>query len=118
MEVKVISSVADLYESWINDETTKLDEEAFFKSLLDYIESRKPEICGKCAPCRDGVTQLEKLLKDFVNNKADFRTLELFEQFVYNLRASKCSVGLDTGKNLEIVLKNNYHNLYDNVKEY
>ena len=107
-----------LFEKWILDADTKLDETDFFKNLKSYLESCHPEICGKCIPCRDGVVKLESLLDKYIEGEATLKTLKEVERIVYNLRASRCSVGLDIGKNMEVVLENNYNLLYNPVKKY
>ena len=61
---------------------------------------------------------METLLKMYLDEKADLATLKELVQLTYNLRASRCSVGLDIGKNFEVVLKNNYNTLYNPVRKY
>jgi NADH:ubiquinone oxidoreductase subunit F (NADH-binding) len=107
-----------LFEQWIQDGETKLMDENMFKRIKQYLESTHPEICGKCIPCRDGVVRLEFLMEQYINGEATLQTLKEIERLVYNLRASRCSVGLDIGKNMEVILENNYHVLYDPVKKY
>ncbi|MEC9485573.1 MAG: NADH-ubiquinone oxidoreductase-F iron-sulfur binding region domain-containing protein [Candidatus Izemoplasma sp.] len=110
--------VNELFEKWIEDAKTKLNEDNFFLKINEYLESTHPEICGKCAPCRDGVPRLEALLKEYKEGNATLKTLKEIEDIVNNLRSSRCSVGLDIGKNMEVVLENNYHLLYNPVKKY
>ena len=110
--------VVNLFEKWILDADTKLDELNLVENIKSYLESQHPEICGKCTPCRDGVIRLEKLLDKYVDKTASLSTLREIEQITYNLRASRCSVGLDIGKNMEVVLENNYNVLYKPVKKY
>lgn len=107
-----------LFEQWILDGETRLAEDDLFPRIKLYLESTHPEICGKCIPCRDGVVRLESLMEQYINNKATLKTLQEIERLVLNLRASRCSVGLDIGKNMEVILENNYHALYDPVKKY
>jgi len=107
-----------LFEQWILDGETKLVEEQMFVNIKSYLESTHPEICGKCSPCRDGVVKLESLFDKYIQGEATLKTLKEIERMVYNLRASRCSVGLDIGKNMEVILENNYHVLYNPVKKY
>lgn len=107
-----------LFEKWILDADTKLEGNDLFKSVKSYLESTHPEICGKCIPCRDGVVKLESLLELYIQGEATLKTLKEIERIVNNLRASRCSVGLDIGKNMEVVLENNYNILYNPVKKY
>ncbi|AIO18670.1 NADH-ubiquinone oxidoreductase-F iron-sulfur binding region [Candidatus Izimaplasma bacterium HR1] len=107
-----------LFEKWILDADTKLDREELFSNVKSYLESTHPEICGKCIPCRDGVVKLESLFEQYIQGEATLKTLKEIERIVYNLRASRCSVGLDIGKNMEVVLENSYNILYNPVKKY
>ena len=107
-----------LFEKWILDASTKLNQENVFSEIKSYLESTHPEICGKCIPCRDGVLKLESLFDQYINKEATLKTLDEIERLVNNLRASRCSVGLDIGKNMEVVLENNYNLLYNPVKKY
>ena len=111
-------NIRELFGKWILDAETKLDENDLVNNIKGYLVSQHPEICGKCVPCRDGVPRLEKLLDQYLNETATLKTLQEIEQITSNLRASRCSVGLDIGKNLEVVLENNYNVLYQPVKKY
>ena len=111
-------NVKELFESWIQDAETKLSEQDLVKNMKSYLVGQHPEICGKCTPCRDGVIRMEQLLDEYINETASLKTLKELEQLTYNLRASRCSVGLDIGKNFEVILENNYNTLYQPVKKY
>lgn len=111
-------NVRELFESWIQDAETKLADQDLFANMKSYLVSQHPEICGKCTPCRDGVIRMEKLLDEYLDGTATLKTLKELEQLTYNLRAARCSVGLDIGKNFEVVLENNYNTLYQPVKKY
>lgn len=112
------TGINTLFTDWILDNETKLSEEDLLNEVMNYIESQKPEICGKCTPCRDGVIRIETLIKMYQDGTAKLEHLKELMQLTYNLRASRCSVGLDIGKNLEVVLKNNYNTLYGPVRKY
>jgi NADH:ubiquinone oxidoreductase subunit F (NADH-binding) len=111
-------NIQELFNSWILDAETKLEENDLAKNMKNYLLSQHSEICGKCAPCRDGVIKMEKLLDKYLDGTATLKTLKELEQITYNLRASRCSVGLDIGKNFEVILENSYHVLYQPVKKY
>ncbi len=111
-------NVKELFESWILDAETKLSEQDLVQNMKSYLVGQHPEICGKCTPCRDGVIRMEQLLDMYTNETATLKTLKELEQLTYNLRSSRCSVGLDIGKNFEVVLENNYNTLYQPVKKY
>lgn len=112
------NGISTLFTDWILDDETKLNEEELLSEILAYLDSQKPEICGKCTPCRDGVIRIESLLKMYQEGTAKLSHLKEIMQLTNNLRASRCSVGLDIGKNLEVVLKNNYNTLYGPVRKY
>ncbi len=52
-------NVSNLFEKWILDGDTKLNEIDLVLKIKEYLESQHPEICGKCTPCRDGVIKME-----------------------------------------------------------
>ncbi len=108
--------VENLYELWIENEEVKLPDTGVFTATAGYLESQKREICGKCVPCRDGIPFVKELVEKFNSGKADDNDLTIFKNIVRNFRASKCSVGLDTGKNMEVVLRNNFDTFQDKVK--
>ena len=112
------TNVKELFEKWILDASIKLDEKDLVTEIQKYLLSQHSEICGKCTPCRDGVVRIEDLLSMYVEKTATVKTLKELEQLILNLRSSRCSVGLDIGKNLEVVLENNYHVLYKPVRKY
>ena len=111
-------NIKELFNSWILDAEVKLEENDLATKMKNYLLSQHSEICGKCAPCRDGVIRMEKLLDNYIEGTATLKTLKELEQITYNLRASRCSVGLDIGKNFEVILENHYHVLYQPVKKY
>lgn len=111
-------NVKELFESWIQDAETKLSDQDLVQNMKTYLVGQHPEICGKCTPCRDGVIRMELLLDEYINETATLKTLKELEQLTYNLRAARCSVGLDIGKNFEVILENNYNTLYQPVKKY
>lgn len=112
------TKVKELFEKWILDGSVKLNEKDLVTEIQKYLLSQHSEICGKCTPCRDGVVRIEDLLAMYVDGTATLKTLTELEQLIVNLRSSRCSVGLDIGKNLEVVLENNYNVLYKPVRKY
>ena len=107
MEAKNLA-VSSLYEAWIDNSSVKLSEENFFAQLDEYLDSQMKEICGKCVPCRDGIPTIRRLIKELASgNATEAQVLEL-DALVRNLRSSRCTIGLTVGKNLEVVLQNNF----------
>ncbi len=108
--------VNELFEKWILDSETKVDEQSLLKDMKQYLLSQHSEICGKCTPCRDGVARLEVLIDNFLSDQATRQNVIEMEQITNNLRSSRCSVGLDIGKNFEVILKNYYHVFFKSMK--
>lgn len=107
MEAKNLA-VSSLYEAWIDNSSVKLSAEDFFAKLDEYLDSQMKEICGKCVPCRDGIPAIRSLIRTLSSeNATEAQVLEL-EALVRNLRSSRCTIGLSVGKNLEVVLENNF----------
>ena len=116
MEAKNLA-VSSLYEAWIDNSSVKLSEENFFAQLDEYLDSQMKEICGKCVPCRDGIPAIRRLVKELASgNATEAQVLEL-DALVKNLRSSRCTIGLTVGKNLEVVLQNNFDLLSAGVKK-
>lgn len=59
--------------------------------------------CGKCAPCRIGLGQLQKFLEDVLEGRADMQTLALLERTAEDIAASAdCAIGWEAA---QMVLK-------------
>ncbi|XMB67698.1 NADH-ubiquinone oxidoreductase-F iron-sulfur binding region domain-containing protein [Mycoplasmatota bacterium zrk1] len=116
MSKEIVLKIQELYENWIKDDMTSLDSANIFANLLEYVEETKKDICGKCIPCRDGIPQIENIFRNFEIGKVTKNDLVKLENYVENLRSSKCSVGIDFGKNIEVVLRNNFNDFYRKVR--
>ena len=54
--------------------------------------------CGKCTPCRVGLSALGDLLADVLENRADESTLNLIERTAETIyRSSDCAIGYEAG---------------------
>ncbi len=54
------------------------------------------QTCGKCVPCRVGLSQLEKLLEDVLTGKATMETVDLIEKTARVIVASAdCAIGYE-----------------------
>ncbi len=61
------------------------------------------QTCGKCVPCRIGLGQLNKLMDDILDGRADAKTLELLERTAKAISASAdCAIGFEAA---DMVLK-------------
>lgn len=116
MSQESVMKLRELYNNWIQDDTISLEKEELFVKLLEYTTETQKEICGKCIPCRDGIPIIKSLVDKFENGMADKSDLLKIEDYVSNLRSSKCSVGIDYGKNMEVILRNNFNDFYKKIR--
>ena len=104
-----LQDVENLYERWVEDDSVKLEPEGFYKSIDGYLENQEKEICGKCVPCRDGVPRIKEIMQHLSKGEASAEELSELEALVFNLRSARCAIGVGIGRNLEVVLANNYN---------
>ncbi|MBQ5348660.1 MAG: FAD-dependent oxidoreductase, partial [Phascolarctobacterium sp.] len=63
---------------------------------LSFLKVCHAQTCGKCAPCRVGLAQLQKLLENILDGKATMKTLELIESTAQNIMDSAdCAIGYE-----------------------
>ncbi len=54
------------------------------------------QTCGKCVPCRIGLPQLEKLIDDVTENRADMSTIDLIEKTAQTIcDSADCAIGYE-----------------------
>jgi NADP-reducing hydrogenase subunit HndC len=59
-----------------------------------FIDFLIGESCGKCLPCREGLTQISALLNSICNGEADEGTIELLEELSNTVKeCSLCALG-------------------------
>lgn len=116
MSEQTVERIRSLYQDWIKDESTSLVYDDFFNVLLEYTTEVQKDICGKCIPCRDGIPVIKSLIASFEDGSATREDLIKIEEYVNNLRSSKCSVGDDYGKAMEVVLRNNFNDFYKKLR--
>ena len=116
MSQETVMMIREIYNDWIKDDTISLEKEEIFEKLLEYTSDVQMSICGKCIPCRDGIPIIKSLVDKFENGKASKDDLLKIEDYVNNLRSSKCSVGIDYGKNMEVILRNNFNDFYKKIR--
>jgi NADH:ubiquinone oxidoreductase subunit F (NADH-binding)/(2Fe-2S) ferredoxin/Pyruvate/2-oxoacid:ferredoxin oxidoreductase delta subunit len=72
----------------MDEDNCMVDFARFFLSFLE------DESCGKCTPCREGVTQMRQLLEDIGAGKATMETLDVLKELAEVVRdASLCQLG-------------------------
>lgn len=63
---------------------------------LSFLKLCHAQTCGKCVPCRVGLGQLQNLIGDVLDNRADDNTLELIKNTAENIRDSAdCAIGYE-----------------------
>lgn len=68
-----------------------------------FIKACRAQSCGKCVPCRVGLTALEKLLDKVISGNADLKTLEIIESTAKSIfESSDCAIGYESAR---LVLK-------------
>ena len=66
---------------------------------LAFLKVCHAQTCGECVPCRVGLGQLENLLEDVMNNRADLETLDLIERTARNIELSAdCAIGSEAAR--------------------
>ena len=61
---------------------------------LSLLTASKNQTCGKCVPCRDGLPQLETLLKSILEGDATMETLEHMRRLAVMIRdTADCAIG-------------------------
>lgn len=61
---------------------------------LSLLTASKNQTCGKCVPCRDGLPQLETLLKSILEGDATMETLERMRRLATMIRdTADCAIG-------------------------
>jgi len=73
----------------MDEDNCMVDFARFFLSFLE------DESCGKCTPCREGVTQMRQLLEDIGSGTATMDTLDALQELAEVVRdASLCQLGV------------------------
>ena len=61
---------------------------------LSLLQSSKNQTCGKCVPCRDGLPQLETLLKSILDGDATMETYEQMKKLATMIKdTADCAIG-------------------------
>lgn len=63
---------------------------------LSFLKVCHAQTCGKCVPCRVGLGQLQKLLEDVLDGRADMETLALIQSTANDITDSAdCAIGYE-----------------------
>ncbi len=97
-----------IYKNEMNEKTMKFLER-FIKRVrgnppgvcplavqLSFLQSARSQTCGKCVPCRDGLYQVEVMMRDIVDGKADMATLEDMTRLCRMIEdTADCAIGYE-----------------------
>lgn len=63
---------------------------------LSFLKVCQAQTCGKCVPCRVGLTQLQHMLEDVLEGRATMETLDLIEKTAnYITDSADCAIGYE-----------------------
>ena len=63
---------------------------------LNFLRLCHAQTCGKCVPCRIGLSQLEKLLQDVLDQRAGLEVIDLIERTARVIADSAdCAIGYE-----------------------
>ena len=66
---------------------------------LSFLKMCHAQTCGKCTPCRVGLGQLQNLIEDVLEGRADLKTLDLIRETAQNIMDSAdCSIGYEAAR--------------------
>ena len=63
---------------------------------LNFLELCRAQTCGKCVPCRIGLTQLSDMMREMLDGEADLRMLRHLEETAQVVAdTADCAIGID-----------------------
>ncbi|MCR5102041.1 MAG: FAD-dependent oxidoreductase, partial [Butyrivibrio sp.] len=66
---------------------------------LSFLQSAHSQSCGKCVPCRDGLLQVEKMLRMIVNGEADQKVLDDMIELCHIIEdTADCAIGYEAAR--------------------
>ncbi|MBR1471231.1 MAG: FAD-dependent oxidoreductase [Lachnospiraceae bacterium] len=66
---------------------------------LSFLQSARSQTCGKCVPCRDGLEQVENMMRDIVDGKADMKTLDDMVELCHMIEdTADCAIGYEAAR--------------------
>jgi NADH-quinone oxidoreductase subunit F len=84
----------------MDESTCMVDVARYFTAFLS------DESCGKCVPCREGLSQMREILQDICDGKGQDGDLELIESVADTLRVcSLCALGQSAANPVESTLR-------------
>lgn len=81
-----------------------------------FLKTCRAQSCGKCVPCRVGLTALENLLDKVLDGEADLKTLELIEETAFSVyRTADCAIGYDGARIVLLGLSSFYDDFVSHI---
>jgi NADH-quinone oxidoreductase subunit F len=71
----------------MDEDTCMVDVARYFLNFLSQ------ESCGKCSPCREGIKQMHRIVKDITEGRGKEGDLETLEELAVAANASLCALG-------------------------
>lgn len=63
---------------------------------LSFLESARTQTCGKCVPCRDGLEQVENMMRQILDGKADMGTFDNMVSLAQMIKdTADCAIGYE-----------------------
>ena len=70
---------------------------------LNSLDLCRAQTCGKCVPCRIGLTQLSDMLSEILDGEADMRMLRHLEETAQVIvDTADCAIGIDAANLLQL----------------
>lgn len=103
-----MNSKAVIYKNDMNEKTNKFLDK-FVKRVkgnppgvcpiavqLSFLQSARSQTCGKCVPCRDGLEQVENMMRQILDGKADMQTFENMVELAKMIQdTADCAIGYE-----------------------
>lgn len=86
---------------------------------LSFLESARTQTCGKCVPCRDGLEQVENMMRKILDGKADMETFDNMVALAHMIQdTADCAIGYEAA-NIVLQSVELFHDEYMNhIKEH
>ena len=63
---------------------------------LAFLQSARSQTCGKCVPCRDGLEQVENMMRQILDGKADMETFDNMVELAQMIQdTADCAIGYE-----------------------
>lgn len=101
-------SKTEIYQNEVNEKVTKFLDK-YVKRVkacppgvcpiavqLSFLESARTQTCGKCVPCRDGLEQVENMMRLILDGKADMDTFNNMVSLAEMIKdTADCAIGYE-----------------------